>query len=106
MLWLLVVPSAVGREQGDGWARAADHRVTQRAATAVAAPTIRELIGQKLVVAMQGTSPSPGLLARIRGGEVGGIILFGANIESRSQLARSVAALQRAAAKAGDARPS
>jgi len=50
---------------------------------------------------MHGTSPSPGLLARIRAGEVGGVILFGANIESRSQLARAVAAMQRAARTSG-----
>ena len=50
---------------------------------------------------MQGTSPSSALLARIQRGEVGGIILFGGNIESRAQLARSVAAMQQAARTSG-----
>ncbi len=53
---------------------------------------------------MAGTTPSASLLARIRKGEIGGVILFGGNIQSRSQLARAAAAMQRAARAAG--RPS
>ena len=48
-----------------------------------------------------GPSPSPALLARIRRGEIGGVILFGANIESRAQLRRLTATLQQAARDAG-----
>ena len=55
------------------------------AATA-AAPTIAQLIGQKLVVRMDGTTPSADLLGRIKRGEVGGVILFGANITTASAL--------------------
>jgi hypothetical protein len=43
-------------------------------------PPLAQLIGQKLMVAMSGTTASKRLLGRIRRGEVGGVILFGANI--------------------------
>lgn len=101
LLGLAGVPGPVGQAQGGARERATDDRATLRAPATVGSPTLRELVGQRVVVAMRGTSPSPGILARIRGGEVGGIILFGANIEGRAQLARSVAAMQRAARSAG-----
>jgi beta-N-acetylhexosaminidase len=44
------------------------------------APTLTQLVGQKLVVAMDGPTPSASLLLRIRRGQVGGVILFGRNI--------------------------
>jgi beta-N-acetylhexosaminidase len=68
--------------------------------TAVASPTIAQLIGQKLVVRMDGTTPSADLLGRIRRGEVGGIILFGRNITTAYAL-RTLTAKLRAAATAG-----
>ena len=52
---------------------------TARAATT---PTLAQLIGQKLMVAMSGLTPSADLLGRIKRGEVGGVILFGSNISS------------------------
>ena len=69
----------------------------------VAAPTpsTAELIGQRLVVAMRGKRPSPALLGRIRRGEIGGVILFGFNIASQSQLRALTAELQNAARAAG-----
>src|SRR5207247_2599078 len=48
----------------------------------LAAPTYAQLVGQKLMVAMGGTTPSSDLLGRIGRGEVGGVILFGSNITS------------------------
>ena len=66
-----------------------------------AAPSTRELIGQRLVVRMSGTQASPALLGRIRRGEVGGIILFGANIRSQAELRRLTAQLQSASHAAG-----
>src|SRR4051794_37203298 len=45
------------------------------AATAAAAPTTAELVGQRLMVAMRGTRPSPALRGRIRRGQIGGVIL-------------------------------
>ncbi|HKO34338.1 MAG TPA: glycoside hydrolase family 3 N-terminal domain-containing protein [Candidatus Limnocylindria bacterium] len=64
-------------------------------------PSLRQLVGQKLVVAMHGTSPSTDLLGRIRRGEVGGVILFGANVASAPQLVSLTRRLQQAAATGG-----
>lgn len=72
-----------------------------RAAVAAPAPSLRELVGQRFVVAMRGTSPSRLLLARIRRGEIGGVILFGGNIESAGQLRRLTSTLQQAAYYSG-----
>ena len=68
---------------------------------ALAPPTVRELVGQRFVVAMDGTSPSRALLGRVRRGEIGGVILFGSNIENPTQLRRLTTALQEAARTAG-----
>jgi hypothetical protein len=35
------------------------------------APTVRELVGQRIVIAFRGTTPSAALLERVRRGEVG-----------------------------------
>ncbi len=69
-----------------------------------ARPTLRELVGQRLVVAMRGRTPSTLLLARVRRGEVGGVILFGSNIVSPGQLGRLTSRLQ-AEARAGGRPP-
>jgi beta-N-acetylhexosaminidase len=66
--------------------------------------TLRQLIGQKLVVRMTGTTPSAALLGRIQRGEIGGVVLFGDNITSAAQLQSLTAALQ-AAARAGGRKP-
>ena len=60
-------------------------------------PSLAQLIGQKLMVAMDGTTPSAGLLARITAGQVGGVILFGRNITTEAALKKLTAALQGAA---------
>ena len=52
---------------------------------------------------MQGTTPTPGLLERIRQGRVGGVILMGANVRTAPQL-RALTARLRAAARAGGGR--
>ena len=49
-------------------------------------PTIAQMIGQKLVVAMDGTTPSASLLSRIRLGQVGGVILFHRNFADATHL--------------------
>jgi beta-N-acetylhexosaminidase len=78
---------------------------TATATTATTAtPTLAHLVGQKLVVRMDGTTPSASLLGRIRRGEVGGIILFGFNITTRTALIALTAELQ-AAARAGGRPP-
>jgi beta-N-acetylhexosaminidase len=59
-------------------------------------PTTR-LAGQLVMSPMVGTSPGPELLARVRAGEIGGVILFGSNIPSVAGLRTLTARLQRAA---------
>jgi beta-N-acetylhexosaminidase len=71
---------------------------------AVVAPTLAQLIGQKLVVRMDGVTPSADLLGRIRRGEVGGIILFGPNITTPAALIALTAQLRSAAAAGGQPR--
>ena len=63
-------------------------------------PTLAQLIGQKLVVRMEGTTPSADLLGRIRRGEIGGIILFGSNLTTPAALISLTEELH-AAARAG-----
>jgi beta-N-acetylhexosaminidase len=75
-------------------------------AGASAAETPLELlVGQRLVVALAGTEPTNELLERVRRGHVGGVILFGANARSPSQVAALTARLRAAAAAAGRPRP-
>jgi beta-N-acetylhexosaminidase len=64
-------------------------------------PTLAQLIGQKLVVRMEGLTPSADLLGRIRRGEVGGIILFGANVTTPTAMIALTAKLRAAAAAGG-----
>ena len=73
---------------------------TARLAPATTA-TRAQMIGQRLMVSMQGTQPDAGLLARIQAGQVGGVILFGSNIVDATQLSTLTQRLQRAAAKGG-----
>ena len=74
--------------------------VGRAALDSAAQPTIAQLIGQKLVVRMDGLTPSASLLGRIERGEVGGVILFGANVSTASQV-RALTTKLRAAAAAG-----
>jgi beta-N-acetylhexosaminidase len=71
---------------------------------AVATPTLAQLIGQKLVVRMDGVTPSADLLGRIRRGEVGGIIIFGPNVTTPTALIALTAQLRAAAAAGGQPR--
>jgi beta-N-acetylhexosaminidase len=61
-----------------------------------------KLLGQRIMVGLQGTYPDAGLLARVRAGEVGSVILFAANIVSSSQVSALTGALQRAARQGGN----
>jgi beta-N-acetylhexosaminidase len=65
---------------------------------------LRQLVGERLFVRMDGTTPSAAFRARVRRGEVGGVVLFGPNIRSRSQVRTLVRRLA-AAARAGDVPP-
>ncbi len=62
-------------------------------------PTLAQLIGQKLVIRIAGTTATPALLGRIQRGEIGGVILFGSNIKTPAALRTLTASLQAAAAK-------
>jgi beta-N-acetylhexosaminidase len=64
-------------------------------------PTTK-LLGQRIMVGMDGTSASAGLLRDVRQGRVGSVILFAANIVSRSQLQALTGSLQRAARQGGN----
>ena len=63
-------------------------------------PPLERLVGQKIMTGIDGAAPDAALLARVRAGEVGGVILFGRNTPSSAQVASTIAELQ-AAAKAG-----
>jgi beta-N-acetylhexosaminidase len=65
------------------------------------APSITQLVGQKLVVRMEGVTPSADLLGRIGRGEIGGVILFGANVTTKAALIALIGTLQDAAAAGG-----
>ncbi len=67
-------------------------------------PSLAQLVGQKLVVRMEGTTPTAALLGRIGRGEIGGVILFGFNITTPAALVALTGKL-RAAAQAGGQPP-
>jgi beta-N-acetylhexosaminidase len=70
-------------------------------APAAAAPSLQHLIGQKLVVSMDGHTPSASLLDRARRGRIGGVIIHGFNFSSAAQLRSIANKLQQAAADGG-----
>ncbi len=59
-----------------------------------------KLLGQRIMVGFDGTAADRGLLARIRAGEVGSVILFSQNIVSSSQV-RALTGSMQSAARAG-----
>ena len=71
---------------------------------ATSAPSAAQLVGQKLIVAMSGTTPSASLLGRIRRGEVGGVILFGSNVVDAAQVKALTTKLHDAALAGGQPR--
>src|SRR5215203_3911865 len=64
-------------------------------------PTLAQLVGQKLVVRMSGTTPTADLLGRIQRGEIGGVILFGSNVTTHTALIALTGKLRAAAAAGG-----
>lgn len=83
---------------------ASRHRTAAQPQThrTTASRSLPRMIGQQLMVGMTGTTPDPGLLARIRAGEVGGVILYSNNIQSPAQTAALVRTLQAAAREGGN----
>jgi beta-N-acetylhexosaminidase len=65
------------------------------------APTLTQMVGQKLIVAMDAATPSASLLARIRRGQVGGVILFGRNVTTATALRALTKGLRDEAAAGG-----
>jgi beta-N-acetylhexosaminidase len=59
-------------------------------------------VGQMTVSPVIGTTPDDALLDRVRAGEVGGVILFGENIETHPQVRALVRRLQNAARLGGN----
>jgi beta-N-acetylhexosaminidase len=74
------------------------------ASAAPGRPSEAQLAGTRLVVALRGTTPSADLLARVRRGEVAGVILFRGNVLGPGQVRRLTDRL-RAAARAGGLPP-
>jgi beta-N-acetylhexosaminidase len=70
------------------------------AGSSTAAKPLASLVGARLVVGIEGTTASPALLERIRRGQVGGVILMGANVRSAPQV-RALTTSLRAAAQQG-----
>ena len=70
-------------------------------APAAAAPSLQHLVGQKLLVSMDGHTPSASLLDRARRGRIGGVLIHGWNFSSAAQLTNIATELQQAAAKGG-----
>jgi beta-N-acetylhexosaminidase len=68
----------------------------------VAPLAVGRAVGQMLMTDITGLEPSPRLLARIRAGQVGNVILYSDNIASNSQLRSLDATLQRAAKEGGN----
>jgi beta-N-acetylhexosaminidase len=65
-------------------------------------PSLGQLVGQVVMGRMTGTTPSLSLLGRIRRGELGGIILFGDNVRSATQVRVLVTRLQQVALAGGN----
>ena len=65
---------------------------------------VQRLLGQRIMVSMQGTSASAGLLQQIEAGQVGSVVLYAYNIASAAQVRSLTSSLQRAARR-GDNPP-
>ena len=64
--------------------------------------TDRQLAGQRVIYSYSGLTPPAELLAKIRAGQVAGVIFFSGNISSQAQLSKVAAELQRAAMSKSD----
>ncbi len=71
-----------------------------RTETEASAPLPR-MLGQMMVTRLSGTIPSPSLLARIRSGQVGGVILFSDNLAGGTAEIRALTEQLQAAANDG-----
>jgi beta-N-acetylhexosaminidase len=62
----------------------------------VAGMSPRQLAGQRVIYGYSGLVPPTSLLSLIRGGDVGGVIFFGANYQSRTQFTAEIQELEAA----------
>ena len=102
MALLAAAAALLGAHTGAGHHghRAHPGSAAARAAPPASIPVPRSdtrLLGQRLMVAFRGTRAPATLLHEVRAGEVGGVILFGANLRSRAQTLALTRTLQRAA---------
>jgi beta-N-acetylhexosaminidase len=107
----MVVAVVIAALSSVGVIPAPSARAPVRAAPQPTAPVVRQsnlttppakLLGQRIMVGLSGTTPSRALLAEVRAGEVGSVILFAANIVSRPQTLALTGALQVAARQGGN----
>jgi beta-N-acetylhexosaminidase len=75
---------------------------TPAANSDTAGAQLAKQVGQMTISPVIGTTPSDGLLDRVEAGEVGGVILFGENIETHPQVRALVRRLQDAARRGGN----
>lgn len=61
-----------------------------------------KLLGQRIMVGLDATAADPGLLARIRAGQIGSVILFAQNIVDYGQIRALTGSMQRAARAGGN----
>lgn len=94
-------PEAATPADAIGVSTGAIGRATPASVVAGSTPSLAQLVGQKLMVAMSGTTPSADLLGRIERGEVGGVILFSFNIKSAAGVRSLTHKLAKAAADGG-----
>jgi beta-N-acetylhexosaminidase len=73
-----------------------------RVAVANTPSSAAKLLGQRIMVGFPGTTAPPALLARVKAGQVGAVILFGANIVSDRQVRALTSSLQGAARAGGN----
>lgn len=66
---------------------------------------LREAVGQMIVTRYHGVTPTPSVLAALRHGRVGGVILFADNVPTSAVARRAVRRLVRAAEAGGRPRP-
>ncbi|MBO0869117.1 MAG: hypothetical protein J2P15_11170, partial [Micromonosporaceae bacterium] len=74
-------------------------RVTGPRSAPVPALTNLQLAGQRVISSYPGLTPPPALLADITAGRTAGVIFFGENISSTSQIAGVIAQLRQAQAQ-------
>ena len=95
------VGAALGAVVALGALGALCERSATAGTAAEASTSLERLVGMRLIVGVDGTTPSRALLERVRGGEVGGVILMSRNIRTAPQVRALTRRLRDAAGAAG-----